>query len=115
VRTAEPICVVINEASAFETAGSTFLGRLQNLVLNQRRHLGLELIYCLTRPSMLPRPVYDVATDAYLFFQPSIERVRTLETLLGLTRGELEPLLTLAPHQYLHWRPRRGDGRGGLV
>ena len=64
---------------------------------------------------MLPRPVYDVATDAYLFYQPSSERVRTLETLLGLDRGELEPLLTLPPHRYLHWQPRSGDGRGGLV
>ncbi len=113
--TREPICVVINEASSFEGAGSSFLGKLQNVVLNQRRHLGLELIYCLTRPSMLPRPVYDVATDAYLFFQPSAERVRALEPLLGLERGQLDPLLTLPPHRYLHWQPRRGDGRGGLV
>jgi hypothetical protein len=113
--TREPICVVINEASSFDGAGSTFLGKLQNVVLNQRRHLGLELVYCLTRPSMLPRAVYDVATDVYLFFQPSSDRVRTLESNLGLERGELDPLLSLAPHQYMHWQPRRGDGRGGLV
>jgi hypothetical protein len=113
--TREPICVVINESSGFDGAGSTFLGRLQNVALNQRRHLGLELVYCLTRPSMLPRPVYDVATDVYLFFQPSSDRVRTLESLLGLERGELDALLTLPPHRYLHWQPRRGDGRGGLV
>jgi len=113
--TREPICVVVNEASGFEGAGSTFLGKLQNVALNQRRHLGLEMVYCLTRPSMLPRPVYDVATDVYLFFQPSSDRVRTLESLLGLERGELEPLLSLPPHSYLHWQPRRGDGQGGLV
>jgi hypothetical protein len=113
--TREPICVVINEASGFESTGSTYLDRLQNVVLNQRRHLGLELIYCLTRPSMLPRPVYDVATDVFLFFQPSSDRIRALEGLLGLERGELEPLLELPPHRYLHWTPRRGDGRGGLV
>lgn len=113
--TREPICVVINEASGFDGAGSTFLGKLQNVCLNQRRHLGLELIYCLTRPSMLPRPVYDVATDVYLFYQPSSDRIRTLESLLGLERGELDTLGSLAPHTYLHWQPRRGDGRGGLV
>ena len=112
--TREPICVVINEASGFDGAGSTFLGKLQNVVLNQRRHLGLELVYCLTRPSMLPRPIYDVATDAFLFYQPSTERIRTLESLLGLGRGELDRLGTLPPHAYLHWTPRRGDGRGGL-
>jgi hypothetical protein len=113
--TREPICVVINEASGFEGSSSTYLDRLQNVVLNQRRHLGLELVYCLTRPSMLPRPVYDVATDVFLFFQPSSDRTRTLEGLLGLERGALEPLLSLPPHRYLHWTPRRGDGRGGLV
>jgi hypothetical protein len=113
--TREPICVVINEASGFEGAGSTFLGRLQNVCLNQRRHLGIELVYCLTRPSMLPRPVYDVATDAFLFYQPSLERIRTLESLLGLDRGELDRLGALPPHAYVHWTPRRGDGRGGLV
>jgi hypothetical protein len=113
--TREPICVVVNESSGFEGAGSTFLGRLQNVALNQRRHLGLELVYCLTRPSMLPRPVYDVATDVYLFFQPSSDRVRALESLLGLERGELDPLLSLPPHSYLHWQPRRGDGQGGLI
>jgi hypothetical protein len=113
--TREPLCVVINEAGSFDGAGSTFLGKLQNVALNQRRHLGLELIYCLTRPSMLPRSVYDVATDCFLFFQPSSDRVRTLESNLGLERGDLDPLLSLAPHEYLHWQPRRGDGRGGLV
>lgn len=113
--TREPICCVINEASGFEGSSSSYLDRLQNVVLNQRRHLGIELVYCLTRPSMLPRQVYDVATDVYLFFQPSSDRVRALESLLGLERGNLDPLLTLAPHQYLHWTPRRGDGRGGLV
>jgi hypothetical protein len=113
--TREPICVVNNEASGFDGAGSTFLGKLQNVVLNQRRHLGIELIYCLTRPSMLPRPVYDVATDAFLFYQPSLQRIRELESLLGLDRGELERLSSLARHAYVHWTPRRGDGRGGLV
>ncbi len=110
----EPLCIVINEASGFEESGPTYLGKVQNLLLNQRRHLGLELVYCLQRPTMLPRPVYDVATDVYLFFQASSARTRELEGLLGLERGELDVLLTLPPHRYLHWTPRRGDGRGGL-
>lgn len=108
------ICVVINEATGFGKSGSTFLGRMQNMVLNQRRHLGLELVYCLQHPAMLPRQVFDVATDVYMFNQSSSDRVRELEVRLGFERGELEPLLSLPRYRYLHWKSGI-DGPRGLA
>lgn len=113
--TRAPICVVINEATGFEESGSTFLGRLQNIVLNQRRHLGLELVYCLQRPSMLPQPVYDVATDVFMFCQSSSDRVRTLEKNLGCESGSLEILLSLPRHKFLHWTDGSHGGARGMA
>lgn len=110
--TRAPICVVINEATGFEESGATYLGKLQNVILNQRRHLGLELVYCLQRPTMLPQPVYDVATDVFMFRQSSSDRVRALEKNLGCEQGSLDILLSLAPHKYLHWTDGTHSPRG---
>jgi hypothetical protein len=104
--TRAPICVVVNESSSFSETGSTYMGKLQDFILNQRRHLGIELVYCLQRPSMLPQPVYDVATDVFLFRQSNTERVRDLERNLGVEKGSLEILLSLRPHKYIHWTQR---------
>lgn len=101
-----PICVVVNESSSFKETGATFLGKLQDVILNQRRHLGLEIVYCLQRPSQLPQPVYDVATDIYLFRQMNSDRVRDLERRVGVEQGALEILLNLPPHKYVHWTQR---------
>lgn len=111
-----PICVVVNESSSFDETGATHLGKVQNVALNQRRHLGLELVYCLQRPNQLPQPAYDVATEVYLFNQRNEERVRFLERALGMNKGALAPLETLAPYRYMKWRRAAAvGGASGLV
>lgn len=100
-----PICVLINEATSFEAAGSTFVGQELARVLNQRRHLGLELVLCMQNAAQLPASVFEAATEVHLFRQNRSDRIDMLEQRLGEPRGRLAGLAELVPHRYASWRP----------
>jgi hypothetical protein len=104
----QPICLVVNEASSSEESGPTWVGRLADQVINQRRHLGLELIYCLQRPTQLSSAFWDAATYVAMFRQTRADRVDALERAVGVERGALRSLLSLDRHQYLRWTPAGG-------
>lgn len=99
------ICVLVNEATSFEGAGSTFVGQELARTLNQRRHLGLELVLCMQNAAQLPAAVFEAATEVHIFRQDQAKRIRLLEDRLGLREGSLERLPELVPHQYVTWRP----------
>jgi len=105
-----PLCLIVNETSSFEGSGSSYIDKTQERAINLRRHLGLELVYCMQRPTQLPKSVWDVITDAYLFAQVRPDRIVELEGNLNLPRGALASLSTAAmpPHRYLHWQAGRG-------
>lgn len=99
------ICVLINEATSFDGAGSTFVGQELARTLNQRRHLGLELVLCMQNAAQLPASVFEAATEVHIFRQDQQKRITLLEDRLGLREGALERLPSLVPHQYVTWRP----------
>ncbi len=100
-----PICVVINEASSSEESGSTYVGRLAEQCLNQRRHLGLELIYCLQRPTQLTAAFWDAATRVDVFYQRRRKNISAIEDALDRDRGSLSFLGELPRHRHWHWTP----------
>ncbi len=103
-----PICLVVNEASSFDGSGATWIDKMQERAINLRRHLGLELVYCLQRASQLPSSVWDVITDCYMFQQQRQERIAGLESSLNLPPRALAALATLPPHRHAHWQSGRG-------
>jgi hypothetical protein len=98
-----PITVVINEASSSVETGATWMGKLADLVINQRRHLGLELVYCLQRPTQLHPAFYDSATNVAIFRQTRTKSIRYLASQLGIEDSAVWPALSLDKHQYLAW------------
>lgn len=104
----EPICVVINETTSFEGSGSTFVGQDLARAVAQRRHLGLEMIYCMQHAAQLPESIFEFVTEVHMFRQTRSDRTDKLERTVGLERGSLEGLLKLEPHRYATWRPMVG-------
>ncbi len=102
-----PLCLVVNEASSFEGSGATWIDKSMERAINLRRHLGLELIFCLQRASQLPSSVWDVITDCYMFQQQRAERIVGLEKSLNLPAGHLSALGSLPPHRFAHWQAER--------
>lgn len=103
-----PLTLIINESSSFEGSGPTWIDKVQERAINLRRHLGLELVYCLQRPSQLPSSVWEVCTDVFLFAQQRADRIDMLEKNLNLPRGQLAGLAHLERFRYLHWQAGRG-------
>lgn len=106
--TREPVCLVVNEATSFEGSGATWVGQELARAINQRRHLGLELILCLQQPAQLPGWVYEVATEVHMFRQGRSERIVQLERLLNLRERTLDGLGDAPPHRYATARPLVG-------
>jgi hypothetical protein len=104
----EPICILLNEPSQLDASGSTYLGKNLERLINQRRHLGVELILCLQRPTMMQTGVWAVVTDCYMFGLRRSDDRDKLERELGLPRGTLAELGTLPAHHYKHWRVGQG-------
>lgn len=105
---AQPICVVVNETTSFEGSGSTFVGQDLARILGQRRHLGLEIVFCMQHVAQLPALVFESVTEVHMFRQSRRDRVDQIERTVGLERGRLERLLELEPHRYATWRPMAG-------
>ncbi len=103
-----PIMLVLNESTELGETGSTYLGKLQSRLISQRRHLGVEILYCLQWTTQLPRPVYAVATRVYLFRQTRQDSIADLEVKLNLERGQLGLLSHMPPHRYVTWQQGTG-------
>lgn len=103
-----PICLALNESTELGETGSTYLGKLQSRLVSQRRHLGIEVLYCLQWSTQLPRQVYAVATRVYLFRQTRADSIADLELKLNLERGSLGLLATLPPHRFVTWEQGKG-------
>jgi len=98
-----PLCLVLDESSSIGDGGSTYMGKTQNRLLNQRRHLGIEAIYNLQQPAQLAAPFWDAATDVYLFRQTRGDRIDLMERNLSLPKGSLEFLSSLDRYRFAHW------------
>lgn len=102
------LCLIVNEASSFEGSGATWIDKAQEKAINLRRHLGLELVYCLQRATQLPSSVWEVITDCYMFQQQRADRIVSLEKSLNLPDGRLAALASLPPYRHAHWQAGRG-------
>jgi hypothetical protein len=103
-RAPHPICVLVNETTSFDQAGSTHIGKEITRALNQRRHLGLELVLCMQDPAHLPSAVFTAATEVHMFRQDRADSIDKLERGLGLARGALRGLGALEQFEYVTWR-----------
>lgn len=98
----QPITLVINEASSLEASGPSWIDKLTDRCINQRRHLGLELVFCLQRPSQLTAAFWDAATEVGIFRTVRADEVSRLEKRLGVPDGAAADLPTLPRHRYKH-------------
>jgi len=103
-----PMRYVADEASVLKGSGSTWIGKADEQLINNRRHRQVEISLNLQRPSQLVTAFWETATDVYLFAQSKPARVRDLEDALDLPDGALEACLRLPDHRYYHVVPRRG-------
>jgi len=105
---AQPICVVVNETTSFEGAGSTWVGQELASAVGQRRHLGLELVLCMQHAAQLPALIFESATEVHAFRQKRADRIVALERVLGEDPGAFGALRDLPKHRFTTWRPDAG-------
>jgi hypothetical protein len=103
-----PIELAFDETSLMDTSGSTHVHVLDNIVMSNRRHLGIKPIYNVQRPTQLTEGFYSQATAVYILAQNSARRTRVLEEYLGLPDGALLPLVGAGKYRYLLWRSGEG-------
>jgi hypothetical protein len=104
----ESICLVLNEFSDLDKAGSTWMGKPLTRLLSKRRHYGVECIFALQFLGMVPTKAWEILTDCYLFRMPRGSTRRKLEELFSLAEGALDCLADLERHRYLHWSAETG-------
>lgn len=102
-----PILVVLDEGSANDSSGGTWIGKGDEQALAMRRHLGIGFVFNVQDPMMLHPRFWQLATDFYLFAQTS-KHVRVLEERLLVEPGTLARTQTLGMHEYVHARTREG-------
>lgn len=103
-----PILLVYDESSLMETSGGSWMGKDETQLLSNRRHWGIAPLYNVQRPTALTEAFYSMATDVYVFAQPSERRTEVIEEYLGLPRGALRSLVGAPRYQFAHWRAGEG-------
>jgi hypothetical protein len=102
-----PMLGVFDEGSMLGTSGPTWISEEDQMVISNRRHLGMGLLINLQRPTMLTSAFSEIATDVYLL-QQNGKRVDALEETLNLRPGALARVVELPPHRYVHWTRKGG-------
>lgn len=103
-----PILLAFDESSLMDTSGPTHLGDQDTQLLSNRRHWGIGPVYNVQRVTSLTEGFYTMATDVYVFTQPSATRTAKLEEYLGLAPGSLDELVGAPRYKYKQWTADRG-------
>lgn len=103
-----PIMLVYDESSLMDTSGPTHIDKGDTALLSNRAHWGIAPIYNVQRPTALSEAFYTMATDVYIFAQPSERRTRVLEEYLGLPDDALRELVQAPQFRYRHYRMGEG-------
>lgn len=94
-----PMTLVFDE-SAFLAQG-TWMDKAMNELLALARHRGVQLVFLVQRKTQLSVGFWEMATDAYLFRQPT-GRTEEFEAPLSLPKGALAGLASLERFEFVH-------------
>jgi len=103
-----PIELAFDETSLMDESHTTHVPQLENMMVSNRRHLGIKPIYNVQRPTQLTEGFYSQATTVYILAQNSARRTRILEEYLGLPDNALLPLVGAGKYKYVMWRSGEG-------